>query len=203
MPDKRILFFYEDPSLQPYLEQQLGVSKELISIQKTERAKRSVVKHPYPFIIVEARKNWYKDLQRIRRLNGHMDNTTILVASASFIQNHTDCLRALSLAALGRVNSPGSGVALEKPSEDLCLEDFIERKLRHFVKYMKVGQVRNLYSVLLAEVERPLLTYILKETNGNQIQAARLLGMNRNTLRKKIKTLKISYKQSRTALSRT
>ncbi len=203
MPDKRILFFYEDPSLQPHLEQHLDASKDLISIQKTERAKRRTAKHSYPFIIVEARKNWYKDLQRSRRLNGHVDNTTILVAPSSFILNHTDCLKALSLAALGRVNPQGSGGVLGKPSEDLCLKDFIERKLRYFVKHMKVGRVRNLYSVLLSEVERPLLTYILKETNGNQIQAARLLGMNRNTLRKKIKTLKINYKRPQKALSQT
>jgi two-component system, NtrC family, nitrogen regulation response regulator GlnG len=202
MPYKRILLFHEDPSLQPYLEKHLDAHKELISIQNTQRAKRRIVNQPFPFIIVEARKNWYRDLQRSRRLNGNVGNTTILVAPSSFIQNHTDCLKALSLAALGRINSQGSTGTLEQPSEDLCLKDFVERKLKDFVKHMKVGRVRNLYSVLLAEVEHPLFTYILKETKGNQMQAAKLLGMNRNTLRKKIKALKINYKQPRAALSR-
>jgi DNA-binding protein Fis len=203
MPHKRILLFHEDPSLQPHLEQHLDASKELISIHNTQRAKRRIVKHQYPFVIVEARKNWYKDLQRSRRLNGHMEDTTILVAPSSFMHNHPESLKSLSLAAMGRVNSPEPAGTSGKPSEDLCLKDFVERKLRDFVKYMKVGRVRNLYSVLLAEVERPLFTYILKETKGNQIQAAKLLGMNRNTLRKKIKELKINHKQPRKALSRT
>ena len=39
---------------------------------------------------------------------------------------------------------------------------------------------------LIQAVERPLIQHALRETNGNQVQAAQLLGMNRNTLRKKI-----------------
>jgi len=74
---------------------------------------------------------------------------------------------------------------------DLALEEFMEHRLKDFVKQMKASGGQNLYSILLREIERPLLTITLKETNGNQIQAAHLLGINRNTLRKKIKELKI------------
>jgi two-component system nitrogen regulation response regulator GlnG len=42
---------------------------------------------------------------------------------------------------------------------------------------------------LLAEVERPLILQALSATRGNQIRAAAVLGINRNTLRKKIQTL--------------
>ena len=44
----------------------------------------------------------------------------------------------------------------------------------------------GLYDRVLAEIERPLLTLALAATRGNQIRAARLLGINRNTLRKKL-----------------
>jgi two-component system nitrogen regulation response regulator GlnG len=47
----------------------------------------------------------------------------------------------------------------------------------------------GLYDRLLAEVERPLITQALQATRGNQIKAAAILGINRNTLRKKIQTL--------------
>jgi two-component system nitrogen regulation response regulator GlnG len=49
----------------------------------------------------------------------------------------------------------------------------------------------GLYHRLLREIERPLLTVTLAATRGNQIRAADLLGVNRNTLRKKIRDLDI------------
>ena len=49
----------------------------------------------------------------------------------------------------------------------------------------------DLYRDLLERVERPLLKRVLDETSGNQIRAAAILGINRNTLRKKITDLKI------------
>lgn len=44
-----------------------------------------------------------------------------------------------------------------------------------------------LYELFLNRVEKPLLEFILEQTNGNQSRAAELLGLNRNTLRKKMK----------------
>ncbi len=49
----------------------------------------------------------------------------------------------------------------------------------------------GLYHRILREVEHPLLTAALAATRGNQIRAADLLGVNRNTLRKKIRDLDI------------
>jgi two-component system nitrogen regulation response regulator GlnG len=51
--------------------------------------------------------------------------------------------------------------------------------------------------MFMSAVERPLIALALKETNGNQIQAAQLLGMNRNTLRKKIVEHRIPVKRER------
>ena len=49
----------------------------------------------------------------------------------------------------------------------------------------------GLYDRVLREVERPLILLTLGATRGNQIRAAHLLGLNRNTLRKKIRELDI------------
>ena len=46
-----------------------------------------------------------------------------------------------------------------------------------------------LLSEVISQVERPLISLLLKQTNWNQQRTARILGINRNTLRKKIKTL--------------
>jgi two-component system nitrogen regulation response regulator GlnG len=70
------------------------------------------------------------------------------------------------------------------------LEQAVERHLRAFLAAHKEGMpVRNLYARVIAEVERPLLRLALGATRGNQIKAAAMLGLNRNTLRKKIREL--------------
>ena len=55
---------------------------------------------------------------------------------------------------------------------------------------------KGLYHKYLREFERPLIAATLTLTNGNQIKAAEILGLNRNTLRKKIRDLDISTKRS-------
>ena len=80
----------------------------------------------------------------------------------------------------------------------LSLEDYVEWKMGDFVKGMHNGSGRNLHPMLISAIERPLITRALQETKGNQIQAAELLGLNRNTLRKKIHDLRIPVKRGRT-----
>ena len=71
-----------------------------------------------------------------------------------------------------------------------------------FVKDMRTGSAKNLHTILISAVERPLITSALHETQGNQIQAAELLGLNRNTLRKKIADLHIPLKRTKTKAHR-
>jgi DNA-binding NtrC family response regulator len=83
--------------------------------------------------------------------------------------------------------------------KDLLLEDvgscsiteFLEEKLKHYLKEMTKLENCKLYDTVLSEVERSLISIVLKETEGNQLRAARTLGINRNTLRAKIKEYKI------------
>jgi len=81
------------------------------------------------------------------------------------------------------------------PSEEAArapetLEQSVERHLQGFMAAHKDGMpIRDLYDRVLAEVERPLLRLALSATRGNQIKAAALLGLNRNTLRKKLREL--------------
>lgn len=53
-------------------------------------------------------------------------------------------------------------------------------------------ELHNLYAFVMKEVEKPLIEEVLHLTKGNQSQAALLLGLNRNTLRKKVTELQIS-----------
>ncbi|HBC54477.1 MAG TPA: nitrogen regulation protein NR(I), partial [Alphaproteobacteria bacterium] len=77
-------------------------------------------------------------------------------------------------------------------SEDERLGEAVERYLtRYFAQYGDALPAPGLYSRILREIERPLIAISLASTHGNQIKAAELLGLNRNTLRKKIRELDI------------
>ncbi len=68
----------------------------------------------------------------------------------------------------------------------------VERHIRQFLAAHVDGPgPTNVYDRVMAEVERPLIRMTLAATRGNQIRAAAILGLNRNTLRKKIRDLAI------------
>ena len=68
----------------------------------------------------------------------------------------------------------------------------VERHIKGYFAAHKGGlPAAGLYDRILREVERPLIVLTLGATRGNQIRAAHLLGLNRNTLRKKIRELDI------------
>ena len=68
----------------------------------------------------------------------------------------------------------------------------VERQIRSFLAAHEDGiSPSDIYERIIAEVERPLILMTLAATRGNQIKAAAMLGLNRNTLRKKIRDLEI------------
>ncbi len=72
------------------------------------------------------------------------------------------------------------------------LSGAVERHLSEYFQAHRDGlPAPGLYDRVLREIERPLIDLTLAATRGNQIRAARLLGLNRNTLRKKIRDLDI------------
>ncbi|WP_434619644.1 nitrogen regulation protein NR(I) [Azospirillum sp. B2RO_4] len=80
---------------------------------------------------------------------------------------------------------------VEEPQSE-GLSSAVERHLKDYFAAHKDGMPSNgLYDRVLREIERPLISLSLSATRGNQIKAAQLLGLNRNTLRKKIRDLDI------------
>jgi two-component system nitrogen regulation response regulator GlnG len=86
---------------------------------------------------------------------------------------------------------PATEVAADERTED-SLGTAVERHLaRYFGNFGDTMPPPGLYHRILREVETPLVSAALAATRGNQIKAAELLGINRNTLRKKIHDLDI------------
>ena len=66
-----------------------------------------------------------------------------------------------------------------------------ETALKKYFKTLNGHKPINLYKFVIKEVERPLMKEIMKYTENNQSEAAKILGINRTTLRNKLKEYKI------------
>ncbi|MEK6731884.1 MAG: DNA-binding transcriptional regulator Fis [Pseudomonadota bacterium] len=67
------------------------------------------------------------------------------------------------------------------------LRNSVRDSLNHYFGQLGDTIINNLYEMVLAEVEAPLLELVIQYTKGNQSKAAILLGLSRGTLRKKLK----------------
>jgi two-component system nitrogen regulation response regulator GlnG len=85
-------------------------------------------------------------------------------------------------------------VATRVPLEDLAFEEMVKAKLAGLLARIDGYPVHDLYEKVLARVERPLFDLVLAHTGGNQLKAAEILGLNRNTLRKKLADLGMQKK---------
>ena len=75
------------------------------------------------------------------------------------------------------------------------LGELIEEKLNtYFQMNGDKCNGANLHEFILGEAEKSLLKFVLRKTQGNQVRASEILGINRNTLRKKVQLYNISVK---------
>ena len=85
---------------------------------------------------------------------------------------------------LGRADAPDK-------YDELSIEQLIRLKLQEFLRQGGNSEPHDLYDQIIQRVERPLLELVIERANGNQLKAASMLGINRNTLRTRIRDLGI------------
>ncbi len=68
------------------------------------------------------------------------------------------------------------------------LYNAVKHSIRRYLYELDGTQPHDMYDLVLRQVEQPLLEAILEHTKGNQSKAAEYLGLNRGTLRKKLRT---------------
>ena len=98
--------------------------------------------------------------------------------------------RAMVMASAGVIlpeHLPIGPVSAAVVGTDGSLEEIIEKKMHECVRGLRGHTSANLHGLMVGLVEKPLLRAVMRETKGNQVRAAQLLGINRNTLRKKLK----------------
>ena len=190
-PAYTVLMLTTDVEVQAQLKQTLRdvsvtVARDAAAFQK------ETSKHHFDAVIVESRGTSEKAMS----LPVHVDpsRTLVIVGSRAVLKKTVKTIQ---------LQNPLHGhPSHQAKSRDASLESYLEMKMGDFVRGMMTGAAKNLHPILISAVERPLIASVLQETRGNQIQAAELLGLNRNTLRKKIAELHIPLKRTRSKAKR-
>ena len=118
------------------------------------------------------------------------------------LENFVQRLAVLSAGKLLRRDEVARELAKAEGAPDLAtapLEQVIEERVREFVRRLgnAIGDEENLHSLFLRQVEKPLIKVVMEAAGGNQIKAAGILGINRNTLRKKLGALSLLPKSKK------
>lgn len=118
-----------------------------------------------------------------------LDRTMELVSLRAQVRQHRQlwCLTHASEAETDAASGESTLVRLE---------DALVRRLRALMPSLELLGRGSLYRAVLSYVEKLLLTVVLHECRGNQVKAASILGINRNTLRKKIHEFGLSFPHS-------
>ena len=75
-------------------------------------------------------------------------------------------------------------MSLDRPKQPLCQQ--VTHALESYFAQLDGQEVVNLHALVISEVEKPLLEAVLNHTKSNQSKAAKMLGLSRGTLRKKL-----------------
>ena len=86
----------------------------------------------------------------------------------------------------------GNGAHAAHVSPTHSLREHAEKNLRRYFADLNGHDPSELYEMVLGEIEQPLLLTLMEYTRGNQSRAAAILGLNRSTLRKKLRKYKIN-----------
>jgi two-component system nitrogen regulation response regulator GlnG len=116
-----------------------------------------------------------------------LDRTLELASLRSQIRQHRQPWNDILLRSCATAAQQG-----ESPPAPASFEDLLMSKLRLMFPGLEALGRGTLHALVLSHVEKLLLTFVLNECRGNQLRSAKILGINRNTLRKKIGDLHIS-----------
>ncbi len=152
-----------------------------------------------PVLVIDSAGGWEKSLKTLetkRKKDGQ--EFYVIISGSPSLKKTVSQIREIAVRLNGYVETEEEPKNDKKKGEEeyaLHLSQLLESKLSDFVRKVKHSRPKNLYDFLISEFEKPLFTLALQETGDNQVQAAKLLGVNRNTLKKKIKEFKIKIEK--------
>ena len=115
-----------------------------------------------------------------------------MVMSPSSVLNSDDFMKILNN---GEKNLSNNKYLKDTKTEIDPFEDIIRRKIKNYAEKIKGAEINDVYKSIMGLTEKIVIEEILNLCNFNQLKVSKLLGINRNTLRKKISEYKIDLKK--------
>ncbi len=75
-----------------------------------------------------------------------------------------------------------------KPETDSAIDQVVKTNLESYLSDLNGSNPQQIYDMVINAVERPMLEVIMRHAENNQVRASEMLGINRNTLRKKLQS---------------
>lgn len=85
-----------------------------------------------------------------------------------------------------KMNVIDTQATAQTTKQEQGLQDLVYSLVTRFLAENKTKSIDDLYDMILSEVEPPLLQAVMEKRRGNQLQAAKMLGISRGTIRKKL-----------------
>ena len=83
------------------------------------------------------------------------------------------------------------------------IQEVVQKSLEEYFNDLGEQQASNIYDMVVLTVEKPILEVVMQRADGNQSHAAQMLGINRNTLRKKLQEHGLLYTCRRRVVARS
>ncbi|MFT6732672.1 MAG: Fis family transcriptional regulator [Polaribacter sp.] len=106
---------------------------------------------------------------------------------SSNLNNNSTVSDGLQLNTPQNESSINNSLSENSTNRPFTLRESVDIAMKNFFSQLEEQQPVDLYNLVLAEVEAPLMESVMKFTRGNQTKASEVLGLNRGTLRKKLK----------------
>jgi len=195
-----IYLVHEDKDLASHFQQGFQNGARITSLNIREARKKKL--ECGDVVVIAAEGDWSQSVQVLQEMQVNSGPFYGIISSPDMLKTTISQIEETSKTLhLERETIDLKGLEPQRMDRRKKIPDFdklIEKKLEEFVKKIRHGGGENVYELLMEEVEKPLITVVLKEVEGNQVQASQVLGMHRNTLRKKMKALNISPVKKKT-----
>lgn len=137
-------------------------------------------------------------------MNSNFTASTTVTQGATIVSNTATPAAVVSPIATtpttNTAGTPASDNLFVTNLSSISLEELVKKRLEVHFQQQTAAEIDpaglKLYDIVLRQVEKPLLELALRATNGNQVKTAQMLGINRNTLKKKIDIYKIRVKRN-------